>query len=263
MLTLIQLTDLHLIADPDADYKGFNSQRGLDAVMTHAQQQPIWPPDGILLTGDLVQDDSHSAYQRLAEQAESWNVPVYCLPGNHDVPQYFQTLLPSAQVSIDGTHRLKHDIQLIMLNSTQMNAVSGQLPKHELQRLQRHLYQHPQTPTIIALHHPPVATGSRWMDAIGLHNAAEFWQCIAEYQQGQIAAVVCGHIHQALDTTFTLTDNQKTAIRVLGCPSTGRQFLPQADEFTVDTQPPGYRLLQLSADGQLTTSVHRVPGTAL
>ena len=51
-----------------------------------------------------------------------------------------------------------------------------------------------------------------------------------------------GHVHQALDQTHR-------GIRVLGTPSTCRQFLPDSDDFALDDRPPAYRRIALLADG--------------
>jgi len=45
---------------------------------------------------------------------------------------------------------------------------------------------------------------------------------------------------------------------MLASPSTSVQFLPDSDEFSVDTRPPGYRWLNLHPDGTIETGVERV-----
>ena len=46
-------------------------------------------------------------------------------------------------------------------------------------------------------------------------------------------------------------------VRLLGTPSTGTQFLPGADEFTIDEgAPPGWRRLTLHPDGRIETRLH-------
>lgn len=263
-LSILQFTDLHLIADPNADYKGFNSQKDFDAVLATAQSNlELWPPDAIVLTGDLVQDDSQAAYERLAAQAASWQVPVFCLPGNHDVTEFFTEILPSATVSIAGGHTLpqrsgnnqysnKQSSQwrIIMLDTTQANNVAGHIRTDELARLEQELIEHCDKAVLICMHHPAVDIGSAWLDEIGLRNAKAFWTIIKRQQDqyNHIQGVLCGHIHQALDT-------QKHGIPVMGSPSTSRQFKPQAEQFAVHDIQPGFRQLILRhQNGQATLS---------
>ena len=44
-----------------------------------------WPADLVAMTGDLIQDDSRAAYDRFCDLMTPLNLPVYCVPGNHDV----------------------------------------------------------------------------------------------------------------------------------------------------------------------------------
>jgi Icc protein len=55
-------------------------------------------------------------------------------------------------------------------------------------------------------------------------------------------------VHQASDLS-------RNGVRFLTTPSTCFQFLPAADNFAVDTRPPGYRWLDLMADGTVATEV--------
>ena len=87
---------------------------------------------------------------------------------------------------------------------------------------------------------------SRWLDRVGLTNAAEFLRVIDGHRN--VRAIVWGHVHQNYDAL-------RQGVRLLATPSTCAQFLPNADEFAVDRRPPGYRTLELHADGSLLTEV--------
>ena len=84
-LHVVQITDPHLFADADGELRGVNTAGSLAAVL-HAVRRRDWPPDLIVLTGDLAQDESRGAYQRLRHLLEPLDVPVLSLPGNHDDP---------------------------------------------------------------------------------------------------------------------------------------------------------------------------------
>jgi len=88
--------------------------------------------------------------------------------------------------------------------------------------------------------------GSRWLDRVGLTNAAEFLHTIDAHHN--VRGIVWGHVHQAYDAL-------RKGVRLLATPSTCAQFLPNNDHFAVDPRPPAYRTLELRADGTLLTEV--------
>ena len=88
--------------------------------------------------------------------------------------------------------------------------------------------------------------GSAWLDSVGLDNGEEFLQQVTEL--GRVRGIVFGHVHQAYDAFHD-------SIRVLATPSTCRQFLPGSDQFAIDTRPPAYRRLTLTAEGDIDTEV--------
>ena len=87
-----------------------------------------------------------------------------------------------------------------------------------------------------------------WIDAQAVDNAERFWATLSEFPQ--VRAVLSGHVHQH-------TETQRGAVRVLTSPSTCVQFAPHSDDFRVDNEPPGYRWLDLHADGRIETGIER------
>jgi Icc protein len=93
---------------------------------------------------------------------------------------------------------------------------------------------------MVCLHHPPVDMGSAWLDTVGLRNGKEFLQTVQSL--GRVRLAVFGHVHQPYD-------QEHHGIRIIGTPSTCRQFLPGSDDFAVDDRPPAYRRITLHGDG--------------
>ena len=93
--------------------------------------------------------------------------------------------------------------------------------------------------------------GSAWMDKIGLQNADALAAVIQRHRH--VRAVLWGHVHQESDRTID-------GVRYLSSPSTCVQFLPGSKDFALDLQAPGYRWLDLHADGSIDTGVSRVQG---
>ncbi|WP_114417490.1 metallophosphoesterase [Marinospirillum perlucidum] len=233
---LVQLTDLHLLADDQALFKGVDSRRqflqGLDLATSLA-------PDYLLLTGDLAQDEKAETYQWLVEQLQASGLKWLWLPGNHDAPELMQNWAEP------GFWQQGPIWQLLGLDSRQPGKASGYLPEAQLLRLDQALMQ--PRPLLLALHHHPLAVGSRWMDAIALENADAFWQRLQLARSPVV--VVCGHVHQ----TQTW---QHQGVKVYSTPSTALQFAPGKDEFMLDYQAAaGLRCLDLYADGQCRTWV--------
>ncbi|HXG28548.1 MAG TPA: metallophosphoesterase [Nevskiales bacterium] len=243
--TLVQLSDTHLFADPEAAQHGWCTQASLAAVLEDIRAQH---PDALLVTGDLVHDESAVGYSRLAAALHRFGVPVCYLPGNHDDPQRLQTAFAPlgeaapARILLGGW-------QLLLLDDHLPGSDAGLVPQNQLDQLAYWLVRH-REPALIAVHHPPVPVGSRWLDASGLRNGLTLLKLAGLHPQ--VRGIVCGHIHQELDMTVG-------GVRVLATPSTGRQFLPQSENFAEDHEAlPGYRCLWLYPSGRLKTRVVRV-----
>lgn len=250
-LRILQITDTHLFADVGGTLGGVTTDRTHVEVIERVLAEH-WPVDCILATGDLVHDGSESAYRRFKRNFEALGVRTLVIPGNHDDPAAMRRVFDRGRVTW-SENAVLGNWQFIMLNSWQPDVAGGRLGESQLQTLARHLERHPRQHALIAVHHHPVAVNSDWIDGIGLADGAELMALIERFPQ--VRAVVWGHVHQAFDTT-------RGGVRLLGCPSTCIQFQPESAEFALDDRPPGFRWLQLHADGGLDTAVHRLPGVA-
>jgi Icc protein len=247
---MIQLTDTHLEADPGAELKGVNVRRTLAAVLDLVRAQE---PDfsAFLLTGDLSHDETPESYRCLSDLLSPYGKPAYALAGNHDDP----AAMAEGFASAGGTVRTGrgHDLgawRLVLADSRVSGETAGRLTEGEVAALDAALAVSPETPTLLALHHHPVPTGSAWMDAIALENPEAVTGLLARHPQ--VRGVVWGHVHQEQDTT-------RDGVRLLGTPATCIQFDPVSVAFALDDRPPGYRWIDLMPDGTLATGVRRLP----
>lgn len=247
-LSLLQLTDLHLLASPEATMLGVNTAHYFHAVLEQAlaTRKPI---DLILLTGDLAQEACQASYQYLLDSLKGLAIPCICLPGNHDDYALMQQVLNTADVNCRKQVFLKN-WQIISLNSQIPGDPGGRLAERELAFLDACLRDYPEHHALIAVHHHCVPTNSAWMDTMMIENSDALFAVIEKYPQAR--AIVTGHIHQLMDIT-------KGSVRVLGTPSTCFQFTPASHHFSIDTTAPAYRLIQLYADGRLESGVTRLP----
>ncbi len=246
VIEVVQITDLHLLPDPDRTLLGVNTEDSFRKVVDLARSQ-FWPPDVILLSGDLTQDPLAATYRRLDRFLRSLGVPCVCLPGNHDDPRIMRDELTSRNVYC-SSQIVSDSWQIICLDSTRPGSESGHLSAENFRILEDHLDQYPEKFALICLHHHPLPIGSAWMDTMVVDNGTRFFDVLESHSR--IGAVVCGHIHQAFATRFR-------NLQVLGTPSTCFQFKPGSDRFTLDDLAPGYRRLSLYPDGHFETAVFR------
>jgi len=141
---------------------------------------------------------------------------------------------------------------VIGLNSNVPGQVGGTVSADDLLRLRETLAANPRRWALVAVHHPVVPVGSRWLDRIGMTNGADLVAVLAA--EKRIRACVFGHIHQDFR-------GEADGTPLLGVPSTCVQFLPQSDDFALDPIAAGYRVIRLYADGSIVTEVVRVPST--
>ena len=243
VVRLTQFTDPHLYGDENESLRGVATLPALNAALAHARARD-WPPDAVLVTGDLVQDDP-AGYPHFRGVFGALGVPVLCLPGNHDEPQAMRRELAGKPFVLGGFVDMGR-WRIVLLDSCIPGAASGALSADGLAMLEQALKSAGTRHCMVCLHHHPVPMASRWLDHVGLTNASEFLHTIDAHRN--VRAIVWGHVHQAYDSL-------RKGVRMLATPSTCAQFLPHADDFAVDRRPPAYRTLELRADGSLLTEV--------
>jgi Icc protein len=66
---IIQLTDLHLYANAQDRLLGQNTRLTFESVLAVAMRRD-WPPDALVLTGDLIHDERIEGYRFLRQRIE-------------------------------------------------------------------------------------------------------------------------------------------------------------------------------------------------
>jgi Icc protein len=247
MLKILQISDLHILSEPSATLLGINTDYYFQQVLAAAHSQH-GPFDLLLLTGDLAQETSVASYERILSTLQSYPTPCLCLPGNHDDEVLMQSILNTPQVSSDRQMQFGN-WQIICLNSRQPGTPVGYLAKAELQFLEQRLTAQPDAPTMLALHHHCISSGSPWMDTMQLQNSPELLAIVDKHPQLKI--VTFGHVHQVITSRYR-------HVAVFSAPATCFQFQPFATEMAVTEESPGYRLFELAADGGYTTDCYRL-----
>jgi len=243
VVRLTHFTDPHLYGSETESLRGVPTLPALIAALARAQSHD-WPPDAVLVTGDIVQDDP-GGYAHFRRLFGALDVPVLCIPGNHDEPEALRREL-SGEPFVVGGHCDLGRWRVVLLDSCLPGSASGRLSDASLAGLEAALAGAGKRHCLVCLHHHPVPMSSRWLDRVGLTNAPEFFEVIDRHPN--VRAIAWGHVHQAWE-------GLRKGVRMLATPSTCAQFLPKSDDFALDLRPPAYRTLELHADGSLLTEV--------
>lgn len=249
---IVQITDLHLMADPSAELKGVCTRETLQAVLD-VLQRDFDSAERLIVTGDLAHDELHETYVALREMLGDWLPKLRVLPGNHDNRDFMRQVFGDRVIE-SGDRNVFAELvggwRLIGLDSQLPGEVRGQLGESQRDWLARELAAEPLRPTAVFLHHPPLKVGTGWLDEIGLEDAERLLDLLSKHPQ--VKFVCCGHIHHEMTVTQANTLQLTT-------PSTSVQFLPETDRLIPDSVPPGFRIFDLEPDGSFGTRVVRVP----
>ena len=243
-INLVQMTDTHISIDERDTLAGVNTTETLLDVITAVKSHEDL--DLALLTGDLAETPTEDTYKKLAKLLQLVNLPVYCLPGNHDDPLIMRRALNTDGVST-ANFLTCGTWSIILLNTHEPGKEGGYLSATELAGLAEALERSAGRHVLICLHHQPVNIHSPWMDRMALENSEALFRVLDRHNN--IRGIIWGHIHQEFRTV-------RNGVLLLGSPSTCIQFRPQSDEASVDAKPPAYRTLTLTDTGEIRTRVH-------
>jgi Icc protein len=242
---ILQITDPHLHAQRDGMMRGQNTYESFKSVIERVRDGKR-KADAVIATGDLVQDETRRGYELFSALISELNVPVHCLPGNHDSPRIMAEILNQPPYQFCG-NTIYQDWCMIMLNSAVRWDDGGRLEDNQLEILDRTLSANSSHHALICMHHHPIPMGSLWLDqGLGLRNSDDFLNIVDRHKN--VRGVVWGHVHQA-------SERERNGVAFISTPSTTSQFLPDSDIFMMDSRPPGYRWLNLMPDGSIETEV--------
>ena len=246
-MRLIQITDCHLGPQQSETLLGLNTDQSLEDVLQLIQKSESGF-DHLLCTGDVASDAHIDCYRRFAQIVRKhFSQPISWLAGNHDSADVMESV--QASLNVQGRLIQLGEWLLVLLDSSVPGQVYGQLAASELDFLEHVLKKHADKHILVSLHHQLVPVGSAWIDQYVVRNAEAFFQLIDAHPQ--VKVVSWGHVHQEFHVL-------RNSVTLLATPSTCVQFKPLCDDFTVDTQMPGYRWFDLNDDGTFATGVARV-----
>lgn len=226
-ITVAQITDSHLKREPGA------GDRSPDEMLRRAVELVAQArPDVLLLTGDIADDGSTEALERVAQAVKVLGVPVLATSGNHDDPAVVTAVLGAVdEMSIGGW-------RLLLANTTIPKTEWGRIDVPEL--LGR-LGPDAGVPTLLALHHPPISTSTHpWMRLEGGSDLAT-----ALAARSDVRVVLSGHLHEAFNVVFG-------GVSYIGCSSSLYAIKHRNNDFILDNGHVGALALSLAADGDFS-----------
>ncbi len=206
IMRIIHLSDLHF---------GTEMPALVEALTQHVRETPA---DLLIVSGDLTQIASHAEFKQARAFLDSLGLPIFCVPGNHDIPRYdilermcapyrryrryinpnIQPTLETPQACIAGMNTARRILP-------HWNWAHGAIAERQLKELQK-IYQDTQAPVrICVMHHPihKIADGNFRTIVYGGTRALE------AFGEMKIDLVLTGHVHHAA-TTLVEYDNHHT-----------------------------------------------------
>jgi 3',5'-cyclic-AMP phosphodiesterase len=162
---LIQLGDLHV----GAEWVGIDPLQRLSATVDAVRRLDL-EVSAVLVLGDLVEHATDAEYTKARTELERLDAPIHAAMGNCDHRERLRRHFgfpPANGAPLHYTTDLG-PIRLIVLDTTIADQDAGRLDVQSLAWLERQLSTFPDTPTLLAMHHPPLLTGSAAWDCIAL-----------------------------------------------------------------------------------------------
>ncbi len=229
MATILQISDTHLRAaphapadnDPDASL-----QATIDAVRdVHA--------DLVLLTGDLADDGSLTALQRLRIAVDELSTPLLAVGGNHDDLDFVRTVFGRVDTVEIGRWRVL-GVESVIAGQDYGSVDVDQLTAR-LDRLD-------DRPTMIGIHHPPRSPSTNPM--FQLIGAEAMLAALRD--RPHVRVIASGHLHEVFD-------RREGELQICGGPSSWYSIEHTGDDYRLFTDGlVGAQVLTLGDDGSFT-----------
>jgi 3',5'-cyclic AMP phosphodiesterase CpdA len=209
-------------------------------------------PTAVLVSGDLAEHGATGEYELVRELLAPLTMPVYVLPGNHDDRAAMRSVfrLPGA-----GGDPVRYSfrcgpLRVVVCDTTVPGRDDGRLEPDALEWLDGELGIDGVTPTVIAMHQPPLVTGVPPMDEMCLPAADRAGLADVVARHSTVQRIVAGHVHRPMYSVLG-------GAGVFTAPSTylqlGLDFRSRSG-IKLTTEPPGFAL-HLWTGEALTTHV--------
>jgi len=256
-MLVAQISDLHVVPEGERAYGRVDTGALLHRALTAlASGSPR--PDWIVATGDLTQSGRYIEYARLREALVGVGISVLPVVGNHDSRVELRRAFgDDVDLSgADGFIQYAVDLgglRLVVLDTVTTGSDEPSFCNVRAEWLERALAES-NAPTLLAMHHPPFASGIEWLEPQDPTWAAPLFGILEGAPH--VVRIIAGHVHRAIHGTVQ-------GIPVSTAPSTAHQVFPDfaGRPPLLSTEAPGFQLHRW-ADSQLTTYTVSIPGFA-
>jgi len=236
VLRVLHLSDTHLRKSPES-VRGKKVERRLAAVLERFSclNETV---DIIVVTGDIADDRSPQACERLSRTLHNFGRPVLAVPGNHDDPTEVRACFPESTVEC-GNWRF------VGVDTSRPDRTRGAV---DSERLFNSLAELDGRPTVLAMHHPPVSPATQ--RAFRLDGADKFLREVA--LRPHIRVILSGHIHHPF------VRHAGDSLVICGAPATSTGFKHRKGGlFNPTGRTTGGQVVLLPDDGEGPTQVTR------
>ena len=222
--------------------------RAVDAVLVLRPS-----PDAVLISGDLADCGLPEEYRLLRAQLDRRApVPVHVVPGNHDRREGLRAAFPDEPRLREHAVFVQYatdlgPLRLLALDTVVPGRDHGELCPERLAWLDARLAEAPGRPTLVMMHHPPIACGIGHMDDIACRDADALGAVIGRHPQ--VERILCGHHHRPIQARW-----RGTLVSV--APSTAHQVtldLRPGAGATFTLEPPAFHVHRWTPDAGVVT----------
>lgn len=250
LFLLLQISDLHIGASWDGADPDECLLRAVEAILSLPDR-----PDALLVSGDLTDNGAPEEYRRVRELLAPLDLEPRVLPGNHDLRAPLREAfgLPGAADEPVSYAVDLGPLRLVCIDSTIPGAEAGSLDGGRVEWLDSTLAEDARTPTVIALHHPPLRTEIPTFERIGLAPESSEALAAVVARHPQVTRIVAGHVHRSIVAELA-------GRAVVTVPSTYLQAALDftAPKLTMRPDPPGFAIHALRGTS-LATHLQRIP----
>ena len=199
MARFLQLSDLHVVEDGTRASGVLDTRSLLTAAIDRllTMRAALDPLDAVLVSGDISDDGSAESYAFARVALDRLGLPLHVVPGNHDA----RAPMRDAFADLDGfppSGPIDWALEIagtlvVGLDTLVEGQGGGRLRAESLTLLRTALDRTTSGSVVVMLHHPPIRTGIRFMDAIGLENAEALEAVLAETTRDIM--LIAGHVH--------------------------------------------------------------------
>ena len=247
-MKIAHLSDLHFTSNPQ-DFSLLRSDLSdaLTAVVDDLNKIEEHL-DCISITGDLTEAGDIESYRGVKDLLSGFSVPIYVIPGNHDLRDPFREVFGSSNLiagsdTVDYATRFEA-VQILGFDTLIEGKPAGRLSETQLACLESRLNSEEFRHTVISLHHPPFPTKQTEFDAMGLHDGRDELAALVENANSEII-LLCGHVHRPYQAIW-----KGASCYISGGPSfqMGSAFCFGASKLNVLEEPYAYFIHSIDDD---------------